>query len=330
MITTEDIADLLELTGKLLELHNENPFKVRAINNAAYKLGKTRLELANLTLEKLCDIDGVSKGLAEKILAIIETGTIPELLELKAKTPEGVIDMLDIKGLGPKKVRLLWDGLQIESVTDLLYACHENRLIELKGFGVKTQQSIIQNIEFKLRSAGKFHYAYAEKVTKAIISKLLKKTNLVSYTGAMYRKCEIIDEVDILIGDESIDLDDYESEQVPLNFITCSPLTFYKTLVETSSTTKHLEGIGFETLPTKIYKSEKSVYDTLSIQYCAPEIREGLFEIEKAKNNQLPKLITDNDLTRIFKYCEYWLDCIFQSKRIPHFSRKGYHLVLIK
>ena len=79
MITTEDIADLLELTGKLLELHNENPFKVRAINNAAYKLGKTRLELDNLTLEKLCEIDGVSKGLAEKILAIIETGTTTEL-----------------------------------------------------------------------------------------------------------------------------------------------------------------------------------------------------------------------------------------------------------
>ena len=207
--------------------------------------------------------------------------------------------MLGIKGLGPKKVRLLGDGLQIESVTDLLYACHENRLIELKGFGVKTQQSIIQNIEFKLRSAGKFHYAYAEKVTKTIISKLLKQTDLVSYTGAMYRKCEIIDEVDILIGDESIDLDDYVSEQVPLNFITCSPLLFYKTLVETSSDTKHLEGIAFESLPTKIYKSEKSVYDALSIQYCEPELREGLFEIEKAKNNQLPKLITNADLKGI-------------------------------
>ena len=299
MITTEDIADVLELTGKLLELHNENPFKVKAINNAAYKLAKTRLDLGNLSIEELCQIDGVSKSIADKILSVINTGTTPELQELRAKTPEGVIDMLGVKGLGPKKVKLLWDGLAIESVTDLLYACHENRLIELKGFGIKTQNSIIENIEFKLRSAGKFHYAYAEKVTKPIIEKLLKKNVLVSYTGAMYRKCEIIDEVDILIGEDFIDLDEFESEQVPINFITCSAMLFYRTLVETSSTKDHLKGIDFDSLPIKVYKTEASIYQTLNVQYCEPELREGLFEIDKAKNNSIPKLIDASDLKGI-------------------------------
>ena len=236
MMTTEDIADALELTGKLLELHNENPFKVKAINSAAYKLSKTRLDLNNQSIEELTKIEGISKSLAEKIHAFTTTGSTPELSELQAKTPIGVIDMLGIKGLGPKKVRQLWQELEIESVTDLLYACHENRLVELKGFGAKTQNSIIANIEFKLKNTGKFHYAYAEKIGKPIIAQLQKQTDLVSYTGAMYRKCEVIEEIDILIGDESIDTDEFISEQIPINFIQVNQTIFYRTLIETSST----------------------------------------------------------------------------------------------
>ena len=299
MMTTEDIADALELTGKLLELHNENPFKVKAINSAAYKLGKTRLDLNNQSIEELTKIEGISKSLAEKIYAFITTGTTPELTELQAKTPIGVIDMLGIKGLGPKKIRQLWQELEIESVTDLLYACHENRLVELKGFGAKTQNSIIANIEFKLKNIGKFHYAYAEKIGNPIIEKLLQQTDLVSYTGSMYRKCEVIEEIDILIGDESIDTDEFISEQIPINFIHANPTIFYRTLIETSSTKEHLEGIHFSELKTKLYKSEEEIYISLNTQYCKPELREGLFELEKARTHTLPKLIELTDLKGI-------------------------------
>jgi len=298
-MTTEDIADALELTGKLLELHNENPFKVKSINSAAYKLGKTRLDLNNQSIEELAKIEGISKSLAEKIHAFTTTGTTPELSELQAKTPIGVIDMLGIKGLGPKKVRQLWQELELESVTDLLYACHENRLIELKGFGAKTQNSIIANIEFKLKNTGKFHYAYAEKIGKPIIEQLLQQTDLVSYTGAMYRKCEVIEEIDILIGDESIDTDEFISEQIPINFIQVNSTIFYRSLVETSSTKEHLAGIHFSELKTKLYKSEEEVYVSLNTQYCEPELREGLFELEKAKAHTLPKLVELADLKGI-------------------------------
>lgn len=299
MLTTEDIADGLELTAKLMELHNENPFKVKAISAAAYKLGKTRLDLDNPTVEELTKVEGISKSLAEKIIEFTETGTTKELKALEAKTPAGVIEMLNVKGLGPKKVRQLWQDLELESVTELLYACHENRLVELKGFGEKTQSSIIQNIEFNISNKGKYHYAYAEKVTKPIIEKLLSETDLVSYTGAMYRKCEIIEEVEILVGDENIDTDDFESDLVPVHFIKVNSAIFYKALVETSSVKKHLEGIGFSSLPTKVYHSEKDIYKSLEIQYCEPELREGLFEIEKSKNKTLPKLIEATDLKGI-------------------------------
>jgi DNA polymerase (family 10) len=299
MITTEDIADGLEITAKLMELHNENPFKIKAISSAAYKLGKTRLDLNNQTVEELTKVEGISKGLAEKIIEFTTTGTSKELKDLIAKTPTGVIEMLSIKGLGPKKVRQLWQELEIESVTELLYACHENRLIELKGFGEKTQHTIIQNIEFKIKNTGWFHYAYAEKIGQPIIDAIKELTDLVSFTGAMYRHCEIIEEIDVLVGDESIDLDEFISETIPLNFIQVNPNLFYRKLVETSATKEHLDGINFKILETKKYDSEESIYSNLNIQYCEPELREGLFEIEKAKNNQLPKLVELTDLKGI-------------------------------
>jgi len=296
MMTTEDIADALEITAKLMELHNENPFKIKAISSAAYKLGKTRLDLNNQTVDELTKIEGISKSLAEKIIDFTTTGTTKELHDLIAKTPAGVIEMLGVKGLGPKKVRQLWQELELESVTDLLYACHENRLVELKGFGEKTQNTIIQNIEFKIKNTGWFHYAYAEKIGQPIIDAIKELTDFVSFTGAMYRKCEVIEEIDILVGDESIDLDEYYSETIPINFIQVNENVFYRKLVETSSTKEHLEGINYKVLETKKYSSEETVYSNLNIQYCEPELREGLFELEKAKNNQLPKLIELTDL----------------------------------
>jgi DNA polymerase (family 10) len=299
MITTEDIADGLEITAKLMELHDENPFKVKAISTAAYKLGKTRLDLNNQTVEELTKVDGISKSLAEKIIEFITTGTTKELHDLIAKTPAGVIEMLGIKGLGPKKVRQLWHELELESVTDLLYACHENRLIELKGFGEKTQNTIIQNIEFKIKNTGWFHYAYAEKIGQPIIDAIKVQTDLVSFTGAMYRRCEVIEEIDILVGDENIDLDEFVSETIPLNFILVNPNVYYRKLVETSSTKEHLDGISYTSLETKKYDSEESIYSNLKIQYCEPELREGLFELEKAKNNHLPRLIELTDLKGI-------------------------------
>jgi len=299
MMTTEDIADALEITAKLMELHNENPFKIKAISSAAYKLGKTRLDLNNQTVDELTKIEGISKSLAEKIIDFTTTGTTKELHELIAKTPAGVIEMLGIKGLGPKKVRQLWQELELESVTDLLYACHENRLVELKGFGEKTQNTIIQNIEFKIKNTGWFHYAYAEKIGQPIIDAIKNITALVSFTGAMYRRCEVIEEIDILVGDESIDVDEYYSETIPINFIQVNGNVFYRKLVETSSTKEHLEGINYKVLETKKYDSEESIYSNLNIQYCEPEIREGLFELDKAKNNQLPKLIELTDLKGI-------------------------------
>ena len=137
-MTTEEIAHALKLTAQLMELHEENPFKIKSIANAAYKLDKTDIDLQGKSLEELEKIEGIGKGLAAKINELQLTGNLKELSDMVAKTPVGVIEMLRIKGIGPKKVGQLWRELEIESIGELLYACNENRLVSLKGFGLKT------------------------------------------------------------------------------------------------------------------------------------------------------------------------------------------------
>ncbi|MBS1635961.1 MAG: DNA polymerase/3'-5' exonuclease PolX [Bacteroidetes bacterium] len=296
-MTTEDIADALELTAKLMELHNENPFKIKAISAAAYKLSKTRVSLEGLTVEELTQIEGIGKGIAEKIVELNQTQSTKELSTLLAKTPQGLIEMLHVKGLGPKKVRQLWQELDIETVTELLYACNENRLVELKGFGAKTQAEIKKSIEFKLNNSGKYHYSYLEKAANQLLDELRKTYPLVSLTGEIYRRCEILEQIDILVGShDAVTPDPALTQHLPVQVLSTSPETFYSKLVETSSANAHLEGIGFEKLTQKEFASEQAVYESLGIQYVEPELREGLFELEKAASKSLPELVGFKDL----------------------------------
>src|ERR1035437_6597204 len=133
-MNSEEIIKSLKLTSKLMELHNENPFKVKSLNNAVFKLDKVGIDLAQAKMDELEMIDGIGKGIAQKIHELQTTNELKELNQLISITPVGVIDMLSIKGIGPKKVAQLWKELDIESTGELLYACHENRLITLKGF----------------------------------------------------------------------------------------------------------------------------------------------------------------------------------------------------
>src|ERR1700739_4151085 len=103
-MTTEEIAHALKLTAQLMELHEENPFKIKSIANAAYKLDKTDLDLQGKSLTELEKIEGIGKSIALKINELQTTNNLKELNEMVSKTPQGVIEMLGIKGIGPKKV----------------------------------------------------------------------------------------------------------------------------------------------------------------------------------------------------------------------------------
>ncbi|MBN8691582.1 MAG: DNA polymerase/3'-5' exonuclease PolX [Bacteroidetes bacterium] len=300
-MNTGDIADILELTAKLMELHETNPFKVKAVSNAAYKLSKTRINLEGKSLEELEQIEGIGKGIAAKIHEILNNGTTQELEELREKTPDGVIEVMGIKGLGPKKVRQLWQELGIESIGELLYACNENRLVDLKGFGAKTQESIKQNIEFTLKNANKFHYAAIESYVEQILELLNKNNNgcRITVSGDYRRKCEVIDKLVFIHTSANLNYQDDATKlsPVPVEFIATSENDYEKTLFETTASKEHLEIISYT---NSNLTDEKEIYQSLGLSYLEPELRENLPQIiDAAKKNAIPTLITDKDLKGI-------------------------------
>src|SRR6201985_3624307 len=166
------ISRTLRLLSQLMELHEVNPFKIKSIANAAFKGDKLPFKLADKPFEELEKIDGIGKSLAAKIAELLTTGTMQELEELLAATPPGVVEMLAIKGIGPKKIAIIWHDLNIESTGELFYACNENRLVEAKGFGLKTQEEIRKAIEFKMASNGKFLYEQVLPEANALLEEL--------------------------------------------------------------------------------------------------------------------------------------------------------------
>src|SRR5690606_25147428 len=129
------IAKMFKFCGQLMELYNENTFRSKNMATASYRIEKLPFPAAESTVEQLSDYPGIGKSTAEKIIKLVETGVFDDLEKYIAKTPKGILEMLSIKGLGPKKVQVIWNDLQIESVGELLYACNENRLVQAKGFG---------------------------------------------------------------------------------------------------------------------------------------------------------------------------------------------------
>jgi DNA polymerase (family 10) len=326
-MSNDDIVEALEITAKLMDLHNENPFKAKAYTNAAFKLSKLRYNFEGKTQEDIESIEGIGKGISSKIFELMTIGTTGDLKKLIDSTPAGVVEMLSIKGLGPKKVRQLWVDLQLESVGELLYACNENRLITLKGFGEKTQTQVKQNIEFKLSNTNKFHYASLEKPVNDLVNEILKQGIRACAVGQIARKCEVIDEVAVLLSGK-IDSDISELEKhipLPVKYHVCEPDEFYYKQIEYISTPEHLNKIGFTTLSSKNYKSEAEIYDTLKLQFIEPELREGLTEVDIARNKKIPKLIEFNDLRGILHNHSTYSDGVHTLKEMADYCHQlGY------
>lgn len=329
-MTTEDIAHALKQTAQLMELHGDNPFKVKSLSNAAYKLDKTGIDLEGKSLEELEKIEGIGKSIAHKIIELQQTGTTKELHELLEKTPAGVVDMLGIKGVGPKKVAQLWKELGVESTGELLYACHENRLVDLKGFGTKTQEQVRKAIEFRMANSGKFHYASVEATAQRLVEFLEKKyhTKHVSLAGKVRRKCEIIEEIAVVIATEKeVVLDDFDNpQQIPVQVTQCSAQEFYSALFEHSASPDHLKQLHTLGLKAPAHAaSEAAIYEAMEMDYIEPELREGRGEILLAQKHHLPQLIEMTDLRGILHNHSTWSDGMHTLREMAEHCRKlGY------
>ncbi len=311
MHTNKEIARVIKVTGQLMDLYDENPFKVKSYMAAAFKIERVETPLATLSALEIEQIEGVGKSHVAKIKEIIETGTLADLQALLAKTPPGIIQMLNIKGIGPKKAKTIWQELKIDSIGELLYACNENRLVEVKGFGYKIQEQIQKAIQFTLFNTGKFHYSYAESFALLLLDFIKKSADpeKISLTGSIRRKLEIIEKVEILVGTDDIDSihrlfpempagvlsNDEEGEEVKGSFFSiqksspasisgksnsglafeisiCQPDIFFWKLFITTGSPAHVASLNKKDL-LKV-SSEEEIYEANNRKYVIPEIRE--------------------------------------------------------
>ena len=199
----DEIADILKEIGVFLELKGENPFKTRAYQNGARTLEGLAEPLDTLIAEeRLGSIKGIGKALAEKITELATTGRLAYYDELKASIPDGLIAMLDIPGLGPKKVKAVHSKLGIETVEALEQACKESQLAALPGFGKKTEAKILEGIEFRRNYASHHHISTALNLAEPILEELRAHPDVIrcSTAGSLRRHKEIVRDIDFLVS----------------------------------------------------------------------------------------------------------------------------------
>lgn len=192
------IADQFSLLSKLMDIHGENSFKSKNYSIAAFNIEKLPVQLASMPAADIFQLKGIGESTGKKIIELLETGELKALKDIIEKTPPGVIEMLNIKGLGPKKIATVWKEMEIESIGELLYACNENRLTLYKGFGEKTQHNVKETIEFYLKSQGSYLYSEAEALLLVMDQKLKQAFpgELLEPAGAFREQMEVIDELE--------------------------------------------------------------------------------------------------------------------------------------
>ena len=339
------IARTLRLLSQLMELHNENPFKIKSVANAAFKVDKLPYPIKSKTLEEIAQVDGLGKSISAKVWELLQTGTMAELQNILNETPEGIIEMLGIKGIGPKKILIIWKELAIENIGELYYACNENRLIEAKGFGLKTQEEIKKIIEFQMAAHGKFLYAQAEPLVDKLFEDLslwlnaLGNEPLLGIAGAYRRRMEIVEEIELVVGADQ-ELQDQIKAFEPLQFdvkdentlVALSPFglkiylhlsnkaDFYLKLFRFTGNETHVREV-LKLAGNGPFATEEEIYQQAGLSFIDPELREGLGEIELAKANQLPKLIRYEDLKGSLHNHSNWSDGVHTLEEMALYCR---------
>lgn len=248
MADREEIINLLYNIADLLEFKGENPFKVNAYRNGANVIRQLGDKFDSYLKEKkLGEVKGIGKGLQTVIYEFAEKGESSELKFLLENIPETLLELFSIHGLGPKKIKILYDELGIKSVGELEYACKENRIALLKGFGKTTQEKILAELE-KRKYFSKYALLHqADKIAAEIESELrtIKSVKRVSRTAEIRRISEIISQIDfvVLIEKEKTFIEHFEltdkkenqifiktNYQIPVSFLSRKMLNHLRKL----------------------------------------------------------------------------------------------------
>ncbi len=286
------VAEQFYRLAKLMELHQENVFKVKAISNAASILEKLNQEINLENYQSLSEIKGIGKNIVQKIQEILKHGKIKKLEGYERITPESVVELLNIKGLGPSKVFKLWKELNISSVEQLIEACENNRLSNIKGFGKKIQQNILENTLFYLQQKNKVQLGIALSIAEKI-SCILQQNNIkTELTGEVRRQCEVISKIEFITTSKinSKLLQEINAiSDVPVIIHHCKEEEYFYQLVETTGSKRFLEEINFHQLKEQTFNNEEEIFTALNFQYLPPFQRESRKEHYEVSEPSLKK-----------------------------------------
>ena len=313
------VAAALERIAELLALKGENPFKVRAFENAAEIVAGVP-DLADLVREgKLETVKGIGKSIAAEVSALVESGTSPALASLEMDVPSTLSDLLRIPGLGTKKAQTLWKDLGVTSLGELEYAIRENRLLSLPGFGEKSQQKIGEGLRFVRSTEGLWRLpeaaARAEEARSLLLSPAAKAAGVtrLEVAGELRRGCETVSAIPLVVACErpgklpAIP----EKPGAPVTVDAGPEDDFGNRLLRATGSDAHLKELEARD-PGGALRSpsfdEVALYERLGLPEVPPELREGRGEVALAAEGKLPRLLESGDLQGLFHLHTTWSD----------------------
>ena len=344
-----DIADIFDEIADYLEIEGENPFRVRAYRNAARTVRGMGPELKDLVAqdEDLTRLPGIGKELAAKIVEYVKTGAVKALKKLQDKIPAEVRQVLKLPGLGPKRVRILYHDLNIQSLAQLLQAARDGRIRALAGFGQKTEAQILKAIEAHTEKEKRYKIAEVAPYVDSLLDylKAVSGVKSVVVAGSYRRSRETVGDLDILVmaGNDSAVMDRFAAYddvvdvlakgttkssvvlrsglQVDLRMMDAQ--SFGAALQYFTGSQAHNVALrrlgrqrGLKINEYGVFKfeervaghTEESVYQSVGLAYIPPELRENRGEIEAARDNCLPRLVELKDLTGDLHAHTNWSD----------------------
>jgi len=333
-----EITRLFEELADLLEIKGENPFRIRAYRNAARTIGDLPESVSKIlgdSSRHLEDLPGIGKDLAGKIKTIVATGTIPQLEELRSEVPAGVVEMLKVPGLGPKKAAALFQQLQVKSLAELKSQCESGAVAKIKGFGAKTAQSILEGLAHLEQAGQRLYLAEVEPLAEELLAHLRQVPGVsrVEPAGSFRRRRETVGDLDLLaLADDSARvmqalaghpavekvLQQGETKQrVRLKLglemdLRVVPAESYGAALQYFTGSKDHNIVvrqraierGLKLNEYGVFRgetlvcgaTEEEVYQAVDLPWIAPELREARREFDWAAAGTLPTLIEPGDL----------------------------------
>ena len=332
-MTNKQIGKVLSQIGSLLILQGESTFKTRAYANAARRVETLSEPVEDMVHEdRLGKVPGLGASMVRHITELVRVGQSSYHQSLVKTVPAGFQEMLTISGLGAKKIRTIHDHLGIDSVGELEYACMENRLVKLNGFGAKTQERVLKGIDLIKRSRGFHRLDRALKEAKSLADDLLRHPDVwrVEIAGDVRRRMEVISEIDLVVShpdrdrimailhrfgqvqaEDGQDLTVIGPTGLPVRVHCVPDETFAVTLYHWTGSdghrtriARHADDRGITITDRHVIHDrtvipcpdESAIYDLLGLQFVPPELREGGEEIARASENRLPKLPVRSDI----------------------------------